>query len=672
MTSAFSARSAVVRLPGPCPNTPGTNWRVQVLAMSADVQAPPVSAQSAGPFSIVALPTIGSLIPNGGEAWQLGTHHNITWTSANSVTDSIVFTRDGSSWIYVGKRTPPTNTFDWNVPGPASTTCKVRVFALGRDILAPKVSVTSATDFSIIAAPTVGVTAPNGGETWLAGSTQNITWTSANSNTDSIVWSADNAATWSFVGKQTTPITHSFAWLVPSTHGSQNLVKVFAIGPATTASDQSNGTFTILSPTAVWSSQTELPLGDKSKNIKDGGALTYGKEGTDANDTGYVYAFKGNNTYEFYRFNTSSNAWISRDSIPAVNRNTKKKGVKKGSTLVMATDGKIYAAKGNNTLDWWQYSPSARTWTQKTDVPVGAKNLKEGVGSAAVKIGSDNYVYLLRGSGTYDFYRYNTATDVWDITLPTAPGGASTKAYKNGSSITYDGNDTIYCLKGSYNEFAAYSVSGKTWVTKDPLPLVAPPGTKKTKVKDGSQIAYAGSVVYALKGGNTNEFWMYKTDEHKWSTATELTVGSKKVKGGGALVVAKDVSALFAFRGNNTLEFWQYGPIGTFSYMPGPGNELKAVQGGSSFIVHRSSLSVTPNPFTTATAINYTLPRSGDVSLKLHDITGKLVSTLAGGYHPAGSYSTGLSVVGGKLSAGVYLLKFETEGYNATEKLIIE
>ena len=51
--------------------------------------------------------------------------------------------------------------------------------------------------------------------------------------------------------------------------------------------------FTVLSPSQSWSAATPLPPCPKAKNIKDGAALAYGKEGTDANDTGYVYAFQG-------------------------------------------------------------------------------------------------------------------------------------------------------------------------------------------------------------------------------------------------------------------------------------------------------------------------------------------------------------------------------------------
>jgi hypothetical protein len=440
---------------------------------------------------------------------------------------------------------------------------------------------------------------------------------------------------------------------------------------------------------AAWNKAADVLPGGKNKNVKDGGCLTYA-EG--AHDSNYVYALKGNNTFEFYRYTIAGNLWDAKESIPAIGRTLKKKGVKKGGALATVrkklTDDPpdwqttLYATKGNNTLDFWQYDPAPGVWTQKADVPTGSKNVREGTGMAHVKIhfpgpGADtNYVYLLKGSGTYEFYRYNTEANSWE-TMANAPGGNSTKPYKNGSSITYDNNDTIWCLKGSYNELFAYSISGKDWVTKDTLPKRSPPGTKKTKVKDGSQIAYAGRVVYALKGGNTNEFWMYRCDEHTWYTATELTVGSKKVKGGGALVYAGSSKSLYALRGNNTREFWSYGPIASFGFGSGTGNRFKD-EAQSQFAARSSqfALRIAPNPFTPSLnpSISYSLPVAGNISLKLYDVTGQLVSTLASGYHPAGSYSSQLTANSSRqrLAAGIYMLRLDSEGNTTTQKLIIE
>jgi hypothetical protein len=51
---------------------------------------------------------------------------------------------------------------------------------------------------------------------------------------------------------------------------------------------------------------------------------------------------------------------------------------------------------------------------------------------------------------------------------------------------------------------------------------------------------------------------------------------------------------------------------------------------------------VLPNPFTSRTTISYSLPKAGNVALKLYDVTSELVSTLVKGYRSAGSYSFSL------------------------------
>jgi hypothetical protein len=453
------------------------------------------------------------------------------------------------------------------------------------------------------------------------------------------------------------------------------------LGDVNPANDIMGGGFSVVQPPPSWSARAELPFGARMKNVKDGGALCAGKEPTDADDTTYVYALKGNNTCEFYRYNTLTDAWVAKESIPALNRLSKKKAVKKGSSLAFGTNGKLYATKGNGTLDFWEYSPGvggpgSGVWLQKADVPIGAKRCREGVGAVAAKEGAVNYIYLLKGSGTFEFYRYNAGDNTWDATLPFAPGGLSGKAYKNGSCLAYDGEDTIYCLKGSYNEFPAYSIQGKAWTTKNPLPLTAPPGTRKKKVKDGAGMACYGDAAYALKGGNTNEFWMFSSADQLWHVQTELPVGIKKVKGGGALTAAPDVGALYAFRGNNTREFWRYGPLSADRYPLSANRELKSIQGPTAVRSPQFALSISPNPVTSSLnpSISYSLPVAGNVSLKLFDVTGKLKAVLAKGYHPAGSYSSQLTAGSSRpgLARGVYLLKYEAGEYRATEKLVIE
>jgi hypothetical protein len=44
--------------------------------------------------------------------------------------------------------------------------------------------------------------------------------------------------------------------------------------------------------------------------------------------------------------------------------------------------------------------------------------------------------------------------------------------------------------------------------------------------------------------------------------------------------------------------------------------------------------------------VSYSVPQSGNVSLKLYGVTGKLAITLASGYHAAGNYAYRLPPIG--------------------------
>jgi len=80
-------------------------------------------------------------------------------------------------------------------------------------------------------------------------------------------------------------------------------------------------------------------------------------------------------------------------------------------------------------------------------------------------------------------------------------------------------------------------------------------------------------------------------------------------------------------------------------------------------------LSARPNPFTRMTCINYQLPVAGNADIKLYDVTGKLVRTIASGKAEAGYYSRVLNSPG--LARGIYLLKFESGNFLATRQLVL-
>jgi hypothetical protein len=411
-----------------------------------------------------------------------------------------------------------------------------------------------------------------------------------------------------------------------------------------------------------WISRAPIPLGLKGKRVKDGGTLAYNQEG----EQQLIYAFKGNGTNEFYRYLTQSDAWFTSDSIPKFGRESKKRGVKKGGTLTSAGD-KLYATKGGGSLDFWEYDPSLRKWTQLSSVPAGGRKVKDAASFAAVRISGIDYIYLLKASNSLEFYRYNVAAAAWE-TLSPAPLGASNKTYKAGSAITCSPDlGQIYVLKGSTNEFFSYSLTDGSWRTLNPLPLLGSSGRPK-KVKDGASLTYRRGLVYALKGGNTNEFFTFRCDSGKWYTFPDMpsAMGNKKVKSGAAMAYASVRDRIYALKGANTIEFYAFAFDTLRVY------QLPRLNGVVTSEVRRLSPAITalPNPVSRSTRVRYELRVPGRVRVRLYDVAGAVCRTLTDGYQPAGRHEVQLDCR--DIPNGVYLLHYEDSQKKTTCKLVVE
>lgn len=76
-----------------------------------------------------------------------------------------------------------------------------------------------------------------------------------------------------------------------------------------------------------------------------------------------------------------------------------------------------------------------------------------------------------------------------------------------------------------------------------------------------------------------------------------------------------------------------------------------------------------PNPFNTTTTIEYTIPKSGKVELKLIDVTGREVGTLVNFNQNPGTYHFQLNA--GNLPSGIYFYRLIGQGFSATRKLTL-
>jgi len=80
-----------------------------------------------------------------------------------------------------------------------------------------------------------------------------------------------------------------------------------------------------------------------------------------------------------------------------------------------------------------------------------------------------------------------------------------------------------------------------------------------------------------------------------------------------------------------------------------------------------------PNPFNPATKINFDLPVSGNVSIKVYDITGKEIFVIINEFVPAGAHTVDFNPTekGLALSSGVYFYRLISAGFADTKRMIL-
>jgi len=81
------------------------------------------------------------------------------------------------------------------------------------------------------------------------------------------------------------------------------------------------------------------------------------------------------------------------------------------------------------------------------------------------------------------------------------------------------------------------------------------------------------------------------------------------------------------------------------------------------------ALAAHPNPFNPSCKLSFTLPRTGHVSLKVFDVSGREVATLIDAVHPGGLREFDWNADG--LPSGVYLARLEAGEFSATERVIL-
>ena len=416
-------------------------------------------------------------------------------------------------------------------------------------------------------------------------------------------------------------------------------------GDRYTENDRVSDTFIVRGasppPLTPWQKLTEgVPTEPDGKNVKSGGLIINGGN--------KIYIVKGNNTKSFYSYVPGTRP-VYFDSV----RITGKRGVKKGTGMVFDGNRYLYFVPGTNTNQFWRYDTTNKTWETLPSVPLGPKNkkLKGGTGIAYV----NGKVYLLKGSKTREFLCYEVGGG-WD-TLPSAPEVAKPgKGYGDGSCLITYNNNTLYALRGRYNEFFKYNVNHKSWSTESIMPFVHPMVKKRKKVGEGASMVLKDGKIYAFKGNNTKEFWMFDPTIDRWIEKETIPKGEEKkyVKGGGGLCLFD--GTIYALKGNNRNVIYRYTGTGILS----ASSPNTGIMG--SLTEKKRYLVISPNPTKGLTTVYYNLPAKEVATLKIYNVLGEVVYSA--------KTNKGLFTIR-RLPAGIYLLRFNAKGYKEERKLVV-
>jgi len=213
--------------------------RMKVLLTSD----PTISDISDANFSI-ALPNLTLTYPVGAETLAVGSAATITWTRLSASGNvTVALNRNYPSGTWENLTTSAAgNSFAWTVSGNETDKARIRVYLTA----SPTVGDTCNSDFRIWI-PTLALSSPNGGETWILGRTETVSWSRHAASGNVTVRLCRNYPSGTWETLTTTASGNSFGYLVTGTTGNANRVRIFLTANSN-VSDTSNANFTIAAP----------------------------------------------------------------------------------------------------------------------------------------------------------------------------------------------------------------------------------------------------------------------------------------------------------------------------------------------------------------------------------------------------------------------------------------
>ncbi|MFA7360925.1 MAG: T9SS type A sorting domain-containing protein [Candidatus Kapaibacterium sp.] len=271
--------------------------------------------------------------------------------------------------------------------------------------------------------------------------------------------------------------------------------------------------------------------------------------------------------------------------------------------------------------------------------------------------------------GNWTFLKSTNGGDNWSTwaTVPTTAAGWNNSLMILGNNV-WMGTNANYLMYSS-NLGANWSQQTTTftnqyavWFNSATVGLAAYTALNVTTNSGTNWSALASPLATSVGGitGTGNEWWVAPQSTAIYYSSNNGTVWSTAYTAPDGLyrhiTKARTGNTIWAVRSNGKIS--RYGtPITGITVV---GSEIP-----SSYAVSQNF----PNPFNPTTKINFALPKSGLVTMKVYDILGKEVATLVNEVKNAGSYTVDFNA--SNLTSGMYFYKVSVNGFSEVKKMML-
>ncbi len=280
-----------------------------------------------------------------------------------------------------------------------------------------------------------------------------------------------------------------------------------------------------------------------------------------------IYYLPGYGRSYFYKYSLDTQEWVRLQDAPALMSSTSS-----GGTEIRNVNGVLYITRGGGSQNFYKYNIAKNSWTIPNMGLFGG--LYKGTDNryfyygADIEKGDENNFYIVRGNYDNLFIKYNSVTG--EVTrLADAPAGF----YLGGDLVYESTHNKIYATVNSYyRKLFVYDIATDTWSEEvdDPPPYDVGAGT--SMVYDGSRY------IYWTRGGGNNTFYRFDTQQitpgAKWGTAlgtipAGVSYGSEMIYKNGYIYITRGNNQLGFYRYDTNLGTWDDGAV---SDLPTGGN----------------------------------------------------------------------------------------------------